>query len=143
MNPLNLDKLAAKYSQKMVEEASKVPGVNKPIDALERLATKTLGVLQEQGIYAMLLFLASRSSDEEEIAPKICEQLFALLGELPGLEEKEGRPRAGDECKQALPFYSDHILDDLDTLLLVRDLYEQTLIYARFGAKAAKEEQTS
>lgn len=136
MNPVNLDKLAAQYSQNIVNEAVDVK-------TLERLTTKTLGVLQEQGIYAMLLFLSSRSSDEEKVAPKICGQLFALLGELPGLREKEGRLRAGDDCEQALPFYTDHILDDLDTLLLVRDLYEQTLIYTRFGAKAAKKEQTS
>ena len=32
-------------------------------------------------------------------------------------------------------------MDQIDALLLVRDLYEQTLIYTRYGAKAAIEEK--
>jgi len=37
---------------------------------------------------------------------------------------------------EVLKAVTEHITADLDTLLLVRDLYEQTLIYARYHAKA-------
>ncbi|GIX47787.1 MAG: hypothetical protein KatS3mg131_1998 [Candidatus Tectimicrobiota bacterium] len=141
MSTLNLDKLAAERAQAVVADVQAgIPGVRKPVETLERLATKTLGVLQAQGIYAMLLFLFSRSSDEEKVAPLIRGQLFEALKALPGFQgnNKIRALSEATEAQQALKVYSDHVLDNLDTLLLVRDLYEQTLIYTRFGAKAAK-----
>lgn len=67
---LNLDRVAAERAQAMVRKAKNgVDKVEKPVDTLERLTTKALGVLQEQGIYAMMLFLFSRTSDEYNIAP--------------------------------------------------------------------------
>ncbi len=151
---LNLDQKAAQYAQRMVKEGVRV----KDAKALENLITKTLGVLQEQGIYAMMLFLFSRTSDEARIAPHIREQLYVLVGILPSFtnmnqpsaqetiatlanEDKKEREnqfgeRQADEAEIALPFYSDHVCENLDTLLMVKDLYEQTLIYARYGAEA-------
>jgi len=135
---LNLDKLAAEQAQAMVAQAKDgIQGVKKPVDTLERLATKTLGVLQEQGVYAMMLFLFSRSSDEAEIAPLIRTQLFAALKPLPPFRDDADILDRDSNAQIALKFYTDKVLKDLDTLLLVRDLYEQTLIYARYGAKAA------
>jgi len=134
---LNLDKLAAEQAQKMVTAAQDgIEGVKNPVETLERLATKTLGVLQAQGVYAMMLFLFSRSSDEEKVAATcICPQLFQALKELPGFQDA-GVPPDQADTKRALQFYSEKVLDNLDSLLLVRDLYEQTLIYARYHAKA-------
>lgn len=142
MSIQNLDQNAARYAQEMVMRAKAVSGVSKPIDTLERLVTKTLGVLQEQGIYAMMLFLYSRTSDENKIAPAIRGSLFHLLKDenhshyLPGFQDKVV-PQDSADARVALEFYSEHVLGDLDGLLLIRDLYEQTLIYARYGAKAA------
>jgi len=170
MNMLNLDKLAAERAQAIVkkvrakaeeEAAERGQRENKPPDqierdkkaqrekrteTLERLATKTLGVLQEQGVYAMLLFLFSRTSDEEKVAPTIRGELFNALKELPGFKNKSEVQslQENTDAQTALGVYSEKVLDEksspggLDTLLLVRDLYEQTLIYTRFGAKAAK-----
>ena len=135
---LNLDRVAAERAQAMVARAKCVEGVKRPVNTLERLATKTLGVLQEQGVYAMMLFLFSRSSDEAKIAPCIRAQLFKALDDLPSSFKKE-IPAENTDTHTALKFYTDEVLVDLDTLLLVRDLYEQTLIYARYGAKAAGE----
>ncbi len=129
---LNLDRLAAEHAQQMVKDA-KSTGVKKPVETLERLATKTLGVLQEQGVYACMLFLFSRSSDEAKVAPVIRAQLFQALRALPKFEREE----IEDQALKALTFFTKNVLDDFDTLFLVRDLYEQTLIYARYGAKAA------
>lgn len=144
MIELNLDQKAAQYAQKIVtlaEEKGTQNNVKKPIETLERLVTKTLGVLQEQGVYAAILFLYSRSSDEAKIAPAIREPLFRLLQdteaehEIPIFKDKDV-PANGADAKTALVFYSQVVCDDLDTLLLVKELYEQTLIYARYGAKA-------
>ena len=135
--PLNLDKLAAERAQKMVGKAqSGVEGVKKPAETLERVATKALGVLQAQGVYAMMLFLFSRSSNEALVA-KTCirPQLFQVLKGLPSFQDADV-PSDEADAETALKFYSEKVLDDLPTLLLVRDLYEQTLIYARYHAKA-------
>ncbi len=133
----NLDKLGAELAQNMVVGA-KEPGVGKkPVDTLERLVTKTLAVLQEQGVYAAILFLFSRTGDEAKIAPKIRAQLFNAVKRLPIFAENTDIPSEDAHAPTALRFYSDNVLGDIDTLLLIRDLYEQTLIYARYGAKAA------
>lgn len=147
MTTLNLDQKAAQYAQDIVSKA-KVEKVKDPAGTLERLVTKTLGVLQEQGVYAMTLFLFSRSSDEEKIAPHIRAPLYALLRQLPVFQnnaELFGKLSGFNEktaAEPVLPFYSDHVCEELDTLLLVKELYEQTLIYARYGAKAASKGDT-
>lgn len=107
------------------------------IETLERLVTKTLGVLQEQGVFAMLLFLFSRTGDENKVAPIIRIQLYEILKKLPNFKDL----KIDDDAKIALDKFTKNVLNNLDTLLLVRDLYEQTLIYARYAAKAAKAEQ--
>jgi len=122
MKQLNLDQLAAQYAQKIVNDGQA---------GLENLITKTIGVLQEQGVYACLLFLFSRTSNEKNLAEKTRPHLYNLLKELPAFKEQEINDR------NALEFFADTVSSDLDTLLLVKELYEQTLIYARYGAKAA------
>ncbi|MCE7984165.1 MAG: hypothetical protein DYG89_23570 [Caldilinea sp. CFX5] len=125
MNRLNLDQLAAQSAQGIVA-AGKAE--------CEILITKTLGVLQEQGVYACLLFLFSRSSrQEKDLVAKIRPHLYALLKELPAFTASEITDQ------NALKFFADTVCADLDTLLLVKELYEQTLIYARYGAKAEAE----
>ncbi len=133
---LNLERVAAQCAQAMVHEApQEAPHGNKAIEVLERLATKALGVLQQQGVYACMLFLYSRTSDEASLAPVIRRQLLAAAREVPGLAE---HIPAGNAVQPAvLGFYTEHVLGDLDMVLLIRGLYEQTLIYARYGAKAA------
>ncbi|PID84854.1 MAG: hypothetical protein CSB13_11030 [Chloroflexi bacterium] len=121
MTQLNLDQLAAQYAQKIVQDGQ---------DGLENLITKTLGVLQEQGVYACLLFLFSRTGNEKNLAETTRSHLYNLLKELPVFQKST----LNDQ--NALKFFSDSVCNDLDTLLLVKELYEQTLIYARYGAKA-------
>ncbi len=133
MPALNLDKIAAERAQKMVYAAPDTEKVQKPVETLERLVTKALGVLQEHGVYALMLFLFSRSGDEKKIAPRIRKELNAALQSLPDFRDKQ----VPHDAKKALDFYAGHVLNDLDRLLLVRDLFEQTLIYARYSAKAA------
>ena len=121
MTQLNLDQLAARYAQKIVADGQ---------DGLENLIIKTLGVLQEQGVYACLLFLFSRTGNENSMAEKIRTQLYNLLKELPSFQQSV------INGQNDLQFFSERVCSDLNTLLLVKELYEQTLIYARYGAKA-------
>jgi len=131
---LNLEKLAAERAQAMVSAAQG----EKKVETLERLATKALGVLQEQGVYALILFLFSRTGDEATAAQWIRTELFAAWQALPGSprEVEDLSPQIRPE--RALEIFSQHLLGNLRALLLLRDLYEQTLIYARYAAKAAK-----
>jgi len=218
MNQENLDYLAAQCAANLVENTK-----NKiAFKDLENLLTKSLGVLQNQGVYAVYLYLFSQATGENE-ATYILFYLWNLLSKIPGqnkielqkedtlfcdpsreiiLEHKnkqqaEENKKILETCRdtvlqewkfwekvsqempdkealnklgyniieqtqnnhrvwiieptnqethhslQKLPAAREIILTqirnlskDLDTLLLVRDLYEQTLIYARYHAKA-------
>lgn len=131
---LNLDKIAAERSQAMISACK--PGLQ---PTLERLATKALGVLQEQGVYALMLFLFSRSSNEARIAPVVRKELYQALAQLPLFSNNGSLPDSleKDQPSSVLSYYTAEVLQQLDKLLLVRDLYEQILIYTRYGAKAA------
>ncbi len=133
----NLDKLAAEKSQEIVSLSENIKDVNKPIEALERLVTKTLGVLQEQGVYAMMLFLYSRTSSEKKVAERgILPVLINTLQSLPDFNSTQNIPRNNSDREEVLKFYAEKITSDLNLLLLIRNLYEQILIYTRYHAKA-------
>ncbi len=120
----NLDQLAAQTAQQIVKDASSAKD-------LDILVTKTLGVLQENGVYAAALFLKSRSRKaEKELADKICSSLYSLPGRV--LPNKE---------VTSLEDIANKLAGDLDALLLVKQLWEQTLIYVRYGAKAKQQEE--
>ncbi len=125
----NLDLHAARTAQTMIGDTKKKA---KAQDA-ENLITKALGVLQENGVYACVLFLYA--SKEGHIADPVCQSLLQMTTQL-GLS-----PVAQWKWQDGLKFVSEKICSDLDRLLLVRQLWEQTLIYARYGAKAWKEEE--
>ncbi len=146
MTSATLDQCAMRYAQAIIANAKK----RQQQARLDVFLTKTLSVLQEQGVYACMLFLYSRSDTEKPKAQIVREQLRAMLQKLQddyGVqwrnESEENLPvpaNAEDDqtSDEVLSFYANVVVVDLDTLLLVRDLYEQTLIYARYGAKAAK-----
>jgi hypothetical protein len=137
---LNLDRLAAQHAQEIIKGTVKSSGKKGAGEAkaTDNLITKALGVLQENGVYACMLFLLSRTSKEDRaVAEKVRPQLLALAGKLPF----GWTPPADGKAAKVLEFYSDHVCKDLDPLLLTKETYEQTLIYARYGAKAAAEER--
>ena len=112
----NLDLECAKYGNKIVKS-----------DKDETLITKSLGVLQEDGVYAFFLYLASRGDKEKELAKRISQETFSLLKEKIGKIKEEGEP---------LPAIREKLAPDLDSLLLAKQLLERTLVYARYHAKA-------
>ena len=131
----NLDLLAAEAAQKIIADTSAIPKARD----VENLVTKTLGVLQENGVYACLLFAYSRSktepgktpNDEKKVAKVVHQNLLTVMNKALN---KTADTNAN--ATVALKFLTDNICQDLDTLLLVKQLWEQTLIYARYGAKA-------
>lgn len=122
----NLDTLAAQTAQQIITDTGSFKA-----SEVDNLATKTLGVLQENGVYATALFLYSRSSKDAQIAPFVRQQLLGLAAQ--GVLH---RPAPADQAQEALRFVTDYVCNLLDTLLLVKQLWEQTLIYVRYGAKA-------
>jgi len=125
----NLDRLAAQTAQSIVASTQDFGK-----SQVDNLATKALGVLQENGVYAATLFLYSRSGPDEKIAPHVRKPLLKLAA-----QEIVKQQAPADKAEQALRFVSEHISGDLDTLLLVKQVWEQTLIYTRYGAKAREQ----
>jgi hypothetical protein len=133
----NLDMIAAQHAQKIIAATMRENKAN-----VENVVTKALGVIQEQGIYAGLLYLLSRPDKEKTIAEVARDQLVALLEEeaLSRFNLREGLPN-----KTEGKLYAQKLLDHfaakvcgakIPTLLLVKNLFEQTLMYARYSAKA-------
>lgn len=128
---INLDRLCAKAGGGLARAAS--GAFNDPKKA-ETLLTKALGVVQEQGLYAFFLFLASRGgSAEAKAAERVRDGSVELLREA-GLVEKGIRPV---EMLASLR-RDDGLLGRLDDLILAVELISRTLTYARFHAKALK-----
>ncbi len=139
-NVKNLDRWAAISAQNIVDKVDDA-------DKMVTWVTKALGVLQSQGVYACMLYLYA---NENEYTQRIRKNLWNLLEYVEQLGykwrnengEEITRPSANPENSKSkadvLNFYTNAVAIDLDILLLVRDLYEQTLIYARYHAKAAQ-----
>ncbi len=130
-----LDRVAARRAQAIVNQAV----AEAEPQAVDNLVTKALGVFQEDGVYAGFLFLFSRTRKQDQaIAEVVRKQLLTLAEEdlpfgwalLPA-----------DDARTALARVSDVICADLDPLLMTKELFEQTLIYARYGAKARKNDE--
>jgi hypothetical protein len=138
----NLDLLAAQTAQKIIADTTD----GQKAAEVDNLITKALGVLQENGVYAGLLYLYSRSAGEQPVAKQIRLRLLHLTSDLsltPPTDRQVGNKVIVEDAKAstALQFLTDHICNDLDRLLLIKQLWEQTLIYARYGAKAREAEE--
>jgi hypothetical protein len=132
----NLDLMAQRRAQQIVSTA--MAGEldrGEAANQLDNVVTKTLGILQENGLYAATLFLWTRTRDvDRKAAEKIRMALLEVAGELTvGSDGKVRQPG------EALKFLSEKVCSDLDRTLLVKQVWEQALIYARFAAKAEKE----
>ncbi len=133
MNAKNLDQLCAQYGYEIAKQVHQVLGKN-----AENHITKSLGVLQEDGVYAFFLYQVSRGEREKQGAEHLKEQATALLKKveiqpfdavLDPLEAVRGNKQIKG------------LADHLDQLLLAKRLLEQALIYARYHVKSLEEEQ--
>lgn len=130
---VNLDAHCAGCGYEIVNKVAPTCTLSKADKSkLENTITKSLGVLQEQGVYAFFLFL--KYVEDEKGAKEIRNSTTDLLRQAAIhilRKKKEGE----QEDFPALHDLTTN-MDNLDNLLLARQLLEQTLIYARYHAKA-------
>jgi hypothetical protein len=111
----NLDYEAAKTASDIIQNT-------KTVGTLERVSTKAIGVMQSQGIYGLFLYLDSRKSNEEKKDAKlIWKKLAELAASILKIENE----------KIALK-----IVENREHQMLIFELFERTLTYIRFSAKA-------
>jgi hypothetical protein len=118
-----LDQKCAKYGYEIAVQ----------IEKNDNLINKALGVLQEQGVYAYFLFL--KASSDEAKSKKIIKASWNLLSS--GIIESIKSENWDDHNWHEI--IREKLLGNLDDLFLAYRLLEQTLIYARYHAKALKE----
>jgi hypothetical protein len=136
MNGQNLDRLSAQFGYAIAQQVWEA--MKEDAKAAENHITKSLGVLQEDGVYAFFLYQESRKS-EKAGAERLGEQTAKLLSD----EKIALLPKGTQSTAQALEAIRkpSGLADHLDELLLAKRLLEQALIYARYHAKAPKEGQ--
>ncbi|MFV9645877.1 MAG: hypothetical protein ACNYWU_08660 [Desulfobacterales bacterium] len=123
MNMQNTDMICAKYGSKIART-----------DKLsEPLVNKSLGVLQEDGVYSFFLFLAAQAKGIQN-TPADCIQkdIFDLL--------KVFFQSIKDSREDILSIVRNNLAEDLDNLFLARDIIERTMVYARYHLKAKPKE---
>jgi hypothetical protein len=102
----------------------------RPSKELENIITSALAVLEEQGVYALFLFLKTRGGAAENVSKKINDFLKATPWQAPLL------PNNTDLFKSL-----QQMAEDLDKLLLARDLVRQALVYARYHARVPQKSE--
>lgn len=131
--PINLDWLAAKHAQTMIA------GLAQSRDAvsakgLDTSVTKAIGVLQENGVYASVLFLLTRSKKELAYSKLIVEHMLNMLTEV---NANWSFSRDFRNPNTLLGEINNQIISDLAQAIWVKELLELMLTYARYSAKAA------
>ena len=112
----NLDLRCAELGKQLSEKAG------------EKLLTDALAVLEEQGVYAFFLYLKARGGDE---GSKVSEECHTFLKTTP--KEHPLLANSKDDVFSKLQ----KLANDLDSLLLAKDLLRQALVYGRYHAKSA------
>lgn len=127
---INLDFLCMKTAQDIV--TCKGEARDK-----ENVATKALGVLLENGPYGLMLYLETYSDKQKGIAKHCQSKLLSLCSE----EHVQAYINSGSQVPSVGDFnkitdWLRSIAQDLDCYLFVKQLWQQTLTYARYHAKA-------
>ena len=120
----NFDYLCAKYGQEILEYERDKNSKND-----ETVIQKSLGVLQEDGLFAFILFLKALKDKSELIRSSILKKTAELLNETK-LTENADEKNIQEKILE--------ITENMDDMFLAKDLIEKTLVYARYRAKAIK-----
>ena len=113
----NLDVACAKAGKTIAEKPSK---------KLENLITSALAVLEEQGVYALFLFLRTQGKNLEQT---VNSKLHEFLRKTP-----QQSPLLSEDVRDIFTALQ-KMNGNLESLLLSRDLLRQTLVYARYHAR--------
>jgi hypothetical protein len=120
----NLEPICAEYGHKMI-----ISGNDPKLTDQENVITRSLGVMAENGLYAMCVFLLS--CNKKEYGKIILTQHIWGLWTKIGIVNKTTNPLPEYVLAQVRS-----ITNDLPKLILARKVTEQTLIFARYHAKA-------
>lgn len=118
----NLDLSCAKTAQEIALD------ITKDGKQLHRLLTQTLGVLEEQGLYALFLFLKTK----DKLGDLIASRLEKFLHQTP---RQEPLFSGSEDCFTQIQ----RLAEDLDRLLLARDLLQQVLLYTSYHARVGED----
>jgi hypothetical protein len=154
----NLDFTAASAAdeiQKAIGASCKGKRHNKVLAKdVENLATKALGVVQESGPFACGLFLLSKTGDksideipyEAVVACHIMSRLLSLPARHSSLDAQpawQGGMIEPAQVHSARSQIIPHLVKiagvSLEQLLLIKQIWERTLTYARYMARSRKE----
>lgn len=144
----NLDRLCAEYGYQMAYQVWKA--LDKKNSDAENLITKSLGVLQEDGVYAFFLYLASqiKPSEKGKEEGKKSQAARALANQAASFLSHDGlkllqADGTNDAYRNAMEQIraENGLASNLDNLLLAKRLLEKALIYARYHAKAMEEKK--
>jgi len=129
----NLDRFCAEQGDTLARAVASALDDAKKAD---NLITKALSVLQEQGLYAYVLFCRSRGDGENVGALKLEEVTSDMLA-----DERLNLVGTGDLLEEIRR--ENGLASDLEKLLLACKILEQALIYARYHAKAMNKKTPS
>lgn len=123
----NLDLACAKVGKTIAEAPEK---------EIENLVTSALAVLEEQGLYALFLYLGKATSGKKgKSAEDVSKKLHDFLKKTP-----KQAPLLSNNSEDVFTSLQ-QMANDLDKLLLARDLVRQTLVYARFHARVPQKSE--
>lgn len=118
---INLDLECAKISEKITRELSEDKKKRKEA---EPHITSAIGVLQEDGVYALYLYLKAKNKDIhqkiETETPQLLHKIF---------------PGSRYDTQNGLEIAKD-LSSNLEKLLIAKEVLERTLVYARYHVKA-------
>ena len=120
----NLDLACAKVGKTIADRPSK---------ELENLITSALAVLEEQGIYALFLYLKAQGNNKN-IGETVSNKLYDFLKKTP---QQSHLLEDGSDILSALQ----KLGENLDKLLMARELVRQSLVYARYHARLREESE--
>ncbi len=129
MGNTNLDRLCAEYGYNIANRVYKVMS-----DKAEGHINKSLGILQEDGVYAFFLYQKKEEDNNElselpnNMLTKATLEPFGKMEEVDPLEAIRGNREKNIKG----------LSEDLDSLILAKNLLEKTLIYAKYHVQALK-----
>ena len=127
---VNLETICAECGMKLVSWARG----EEQVAICENLINKALGILVENGFYAMGVYLTSRKDKEKDGAKHILRELMTMLFENPVKLMKSGFADKVDVDLEAIR----EVTKDLPRLMLARRLAENALTFGRYHCKAIK-----
>jgi len=128
MTESNLDKISAEAGFELADKNR-----DKAKD-FERIVTKALGILIEDGLFAYAIWL--ESEDKSDIIDSSFELIKEKAGIIQGDYDSVRRP---EKLRKAI---LSEIASDMQKTLLARQLLERMLVYARYRAKALQKGET-